>query len=62
MTHFANLADLSDYRITADITVLRTLVKPYSLTVTLLDQYTHKPQAGIRPNDLRLDIGLGYTF
>jgi len=62
VTHFANLADLSDYRITADITVLRTLVKPYSLTVTLLDQYTHKPQAGIRPNDLRLDIGLGYTF
>ena len=62
LAHFANLASLSDYRVTADITVFRTLVKPYSLTVTLLDQYTNQPPAGIRPNDLRLDIGLGYTF
>lgn len=62
LAHFANLADLSDYRVTADITVFRTLVKPYSLTITLLDQYTNQPQSGIRPNDLRLDIGLGYTF
>jgi len=59
---FANPSDMGDFRMVTDVTLLRQLREPFALTVSLLDEYVNRPQPGVQPNDLRLEMGLGYTF
>jgi len=57
-----DLDDFGEWRAWADFTLIKPLIGPLSLNLSLYDTYDSNPAPGVRRNDLRIQSSLGFSF